>query len=156
MVKILGMKSFEELCRYRTVADMPVMLRRAVEMGLFSSAQLVRFLSMDVRPNATRAVQRSLPISMSRAFVGRLMADPAFCHKLIMENLLTLGFSLMYEMKMRGQRFMKEWDLVAINTVGLMAATTSVVWLIAPSRSYGAVNKLPWSDIRKKSPLMVL
>lgn len=137
---------------YRTVADMPMILRRAVEMGLFSSAQLVRFLSMDVRPNATRAVQRSLPISMSRAFVGRLMADPAFCHKLIMENLLTLGFSLAYEMRMRGQRFMKEWDLAAINIVGLMAATTSVVWLIAPSRSYGAVNKLPWEEALSNLP----
>lgn len=137
---------------YRTVADMPMILRRAVEMGLFSSAQLVRFLSMDVRPNTARAVQRSMPISMSRAFVGRLMADPAFCHKLIMENLLTLGFGLAYEMKMRGQRFMKEWDLAAINIVGLMAATTSVVWLIAPSRSYGAVNKLPWEEALSNLP----
>ena len=30
-------------------------------MGLFSSAQLVRFLSMDVRPSVARAVTRSLP-----------------------------------------------------------------------------------------------
>jgi len=113
-------------------------------MGLFSSAQLVRFLSMDVRPNATRAVQRSLPTALSRGFVGRLMADPAFCHKLFIENAMAIGFSIAYEMKIRGDRFAKEWDLAAINTVGLMAATTAAVWLVAPSRSYGSLNKLPW------------
>jgi hypothetical protein len=46
---------------YRTVAELPLFIRRAVEMGLFSSAQLVRFLSMDVRPNMARAVSRALP-----------------------------------------------------------------------------------------------
>jgi hypothetical protein len=46
---------------YKTIADLPLFIRRAVEMGLFSSAQLVRFLSMDVRPNVTRAVTRTLP-----------------------------------------------------------------------------------------------
>jgi hypothetical protein len=46
---------------YRTIAELPLFIRRAVEMGLFSSAQLVRFLSIDVRPNMTRAVTRALP-----------------------------------------------------------------------------------------------
>ncbi len=45
----------------RTIADLPLILRRAVEMGLFSSAQLVRFFSMDVRPNVTRSLSRALP-----------------------------------------------------------------------------------------------
>lgn len=49
----------------RTVADLPLIIRRAVEMGLFSSAQLVRFFSMDVRPNLVRSVSRSLPPSVS-------------------------------------------------------------------------------------------
>ena len=49
----------------RTVADLPLILRRAVEMGLFSSAQLVRFFSMDVRPGITRSLTRSLPPSVS-------------------------------------------------------------------------------------------
>lgn len=123
---------------------MPAMLRRAVDMGLFSSAQLVRFLSMDVRPNTTRAVQRSLPMSLSRAFVGRMMADPAFFHKLLMENMLAFGFGLAYEIKMRRHRLMREWDLALIHITGLMAATTAGVWMIAPNRSYGAASKLPW------------
>lgn len=46
---------------FRTVADLPAIIRQSVAMGLFSSAQLVRFLSMDVRPNVTRAVTRTMP-----------------------------------------------------------------------------------------------
>jgi hypothetical protein len=49
---------------FKTVADLPLFIRRSVEMGLFSSAQLVRFLAMDVRPNVTRAVSRSLPTAV--------------------------------------------------------------------------------------------
>ena len=51
----------------RTVADLPAILRQAVTMGLFSSAQLVRFFAMDVRPNVTRAATRRLPPSVSHS-----------------------------------------------------------------------------------------
>lgn len=50
---------------FRTVADLPAIIRQSVSMGLFSSAQLVRFLSMDVRPNVTRAVTRTMPPAVS-------------------------------------------------------------------------------------------
>lgn len=50
---------------FRTVGDLPAIIRRSVQMGLFSSAELVRFLSMDVRPNVTRAVTRTLPTGVS-------------------------------------------------------------------------------------------
>jgi hypothetical protein len=50
---------------YKTMADMPLILRQAAQMGLFSSAALVRFLAMDVRPNVTRFVTRSLPPAVS-------------------------------------------------------------------------------------------
>lgn len=50
---------------FRTVADLPAIIRQSVQMGLFSSAQLVRFLSMDVRPNVTRAVTRTMPPAVS-------------------------------------------------------------------------------------------
>lgn len=49
---------------FRTVADLPAIIRQSVSMGLFSSAQLVRFLSMDVRPNVTRAVTRTMPLAV--------------------------------------------------------------------------------------------
>ena len=50
---------------FRTLATLPAIIRQSVELGLFSSAQLVRFLSMDVRPGMTRAVTRSLPPAVS-------------------------------------------------------------------------------------------
>jgi hypothetical protein len=46
---------------FRTLESLPAILRGSVEMGLFSSAQLVRFLSMDVRPTFARTVTRRLP-----------------------------------------------------------------------------------------------
>eukprot|EP00210_Caulerpa_lentillifera_P004702 g4486.t1 len=137
---------------YRTVADMPSTFRRAIEMGLFSSAQLVRFLSMDIRPNATRAVQRSLPGTLSRGFIGRIMGDPGFYHKLIIENVLAMTGSLFYESKVRGDRFIKELDLALINTIGVMTATTSVLWMVTSSRSFGSVSKLPWQKVTSTLP----
>ena len=50
---------------FRSIVDLPAIIRQSVAMGLFSSAQLVRFLSMDVRPNVTRAVTRTMPPSVS-------------------------------------------------------------------------------------------
>ena len=49
----------------KTVAELPLIIRRAVEMGLFSSAQLTRFLAMDVRPSIVRNIARRLPDSVS-------------------------------------------------------------------------------------------
>ena len=46
---------------FMTIADMPLILRDAISRNHFSSAALVRFLSMDMRPNTTRFVARSLP-----------------------------------------------------------------------------------------------
>ncbi len=61
----------------RTVADLPLIIRRAVEMGLFSSAQLVRFFSLDMRPSVARAVSRGLPPTV------RIMGEirPPSCRK---------------------------------------------------------------------------
>lgn len=55
---------------YKTMGDLPLILRQAAQMGLFSSAALVRFLSMDVRPSMTRFVTRTLPPSVSHMVVG--------------------------------------------------------------------------------------
>ena len=46
------------------MGDLPVILRQAVQMGLFSSQQLVRFCRMDNRPGVARTVARSLPTSV--------------------------------------------------------------------------------------------
>ncbi|KAK9816670.1 hypothetical protein WJX72_003527 [[Myrmecia] bisecta] len=137
---------------YRSVGDLPAIIRQSVEMGIFSSAQLVRFLAMDVRPNITRAVTRSLPPMVSRGVVGRLMADPAFVQKMLMEQLITIGSSLYWEVRQRGENFHKELDFVAINTLSLAAATGAMVWMVSPNRSYGAVHKQPWQNMLHNLP----
>jgi hypothetical protein len=137
---------------FRTVADLPAIIRQSVQLGLFSSAQLVRFLCMDVRPNMTRSVTRVLPPRAARGVVGRLMADPAFAQKMLIEQGLTAGLSLWWEAQQRGERFTSELDLVALNTVALMGATGALVWLVAPSRSYGAVHKFPWQNVLHNLP----
>lgn len=180
---------------FRTVADLPAIIRQSVQLGLFSSAQLVRFLSMDVRPNITRSVTRVLPpvvrsflsllqslygkrclqrrrhcmlglrtpsnskvrirlalLQAARGVVGRLMADPAFMQKLVIEQAATAILSIWYEMQQRGDNFARELDFVALNTVSLMAATGAMVWLVAPSRSYGAVHKFPWQNMLHNLP----
>lgn len=137
----------------RTVADLPLIIRRAVEMGLFSSAQLVRFFSMDVRPNIVRSVSRALPPAWARDLVGRLMADPAFLQKIILESAFASAASVWYEYRARGdENFKKEWDLVLINTLGMAVATASTVWLVSPTRSYGNVHKFPWQQMLDQLP----
>lgn len=249
---------------FRTVADLPAIIRQSVQMGLFSSAQLVRFLSMDVRPNVTRAVTRTMPPAVSirsllaavtsalqylsvsvvygtfcsyctlqlvatilfftnaasfnaasfnsvavscsansehlcvpacvfclslllclrdcnaalyfthclsgafgagrvadallvqsqvsRGVVGRLMADPAFVQKMLVEQVISISSSLAWEARQRGENFTKELDLVAINTLSVAASTGALVWLIAPNRSYGAVHKFPWQNMLQSMP----
>jgi hypothetical protein len=61
-----------------------------------------------------------LTLQVSREVVGRLMADPAFMQKLVLEQMITAATSLVYEAKVRGDHFTKELDLVAINTLSLM------------------------------------
>eukprot|EP00798_Chlamydomonas_sp_ICE-L_P002336 gene2336-8632_t len=136
----------------RTMTDLPLILRRSVEMGLFSSAQLVRFFSMDVRPSMVRSVSRSLPPTWARDFVGRLMADPAFVQKMVLESSFAAVLSLVYEARARGENFTKELDLALINTLGMAVATGATTWLVAPSRSYGAVHKFPWQQALEGLP----
>jgi len=131
----------------KTLQELPAILRQAVGMGLFSSAQLVRFFAMDVRPSLTRSISRSLPPSVARDFVGRLMADPGFVQKLVMEGTFATAASLFYECRARGDKIKEEWDLALINTLGMAAATTATVWMLAPSRSYGSLHKFPWQQM---------
>eukprot|EP00887_Chlorella_sp_A99_P000947 scaffold5.g947.t1 len=137
---------------YKTMADLPLILRQAAQMGLFSSAALVRFMSMDVRPNVTRFVTRALPPGASRQVVGRLMADPAFMQKLVLEQMITISCSLIYEAQVRGDRFMKELDLVAANTLCLSAANAALVYLVAPTRAAPAPGRWEWQNVLAKLP----
>jgi len=126
---------------FKTLADLPSGIRMAVEMGLVSSWQIARFMSVDCRPTLVRAVSRSFPSSVSRAFVGRLLADPAFLFKVGVEQLITVGSAVVYESKQRGSRLRQEWDLALTNVLTLSAANLALVWMLAPCRSYGVAHK---------------
>ncbi|TQD87989.1 hypothetical protein C1H46_026487 [Malus baccata] len=55
----------------KTMMDLPAGFRQAYEMGLISSAQMVKFLATNARPTTTRFISRALPDGISRAFIGR-------------------------------------------------------------------------------------
>ena len=130
---------------FKTLADLPAGLKLAVELGLVSSLQLARFLSVDCRPTLVRAVHRTLPTPLARAFVGRLMADPSFLGKLAVEQGITLGAGLMLEAQQRGSRLGGEADFAAANLLTLAAANAALVWSVAPSRVYGAAHTAGWA-----------
>lgn len=54
----------------QTIATLPLILQTAVQMGLLSSAQLVRFCAMDNRPTVTRWVARRLPAGVRRCSIA--------------------------------------------------------------------------------------
>lgn len=80
------------------------------------------------------------------------MADPAFTHKLVFEQLLAFSSSMLYEWRVRGENFKKEIDLALINSMGMAAAVGATVWITAPSRAYGAVHKFPWQQMLSELP----
>lgn len=146
----------------KTMMDLPAGLRQAYEMGLVSSAQMVKFLAINARPTTARFVSRTLPQGMSRAFIGRMIADPAFLYRLLLEQAATIGCSVWWEVKNRKDRIKQEWDLALINVLTASACNAIVVWSLAPCRSYGntfqfdlqnTLQKLPNNIFEKSYPL---
>ncbi|KAJ7946645.1 protein RETICULATA-RELATED 1, chloroplastic-like [Quillaja saponaria] len=124
----------------RTMMDLPAGLRQAYEMGLVSSAQ----------------------IRISRAFIGRMIADPAFLYRLLLEQVATIGCSVWWELNNRKDRIKQEWDLALANVLTAAACNAVVVWSLAPCRSYGntfrfdlqnTLQKLPNNIFEKSYPL---
>nr|XP_019708176.1 protein RETICULATA-RELATED 1, chloroplastic [Elaeis guineensis] len=147
---------------YKTMINLPAGLRQAYEMGLVSSAQMVRFLSINARPTTSRFISRALPQSLSRAFIGRMLADPSFLYKLILEQAATIGCAVWWELKNRKERIKQEWDLALINVLTASACNAFIVWSLAPCRSYGntfrfdlqnTIQKLPNNVFEKSYPL---
>ncbi|KAK4424380.1 hypothetical protein Salat_1631400 [Sesamum alatum] len=146
----------------KTMMDLPAGFRQAYEMGLVSSAQMVRFLAINARPTTERFISRCLPQGLSRAFIGRMIADPAFLHRLLLEQAATIGCSVWWEIKSRGERIKQEWDLALINVLTATTCNAIIVWSLAPCRSYGntfqfdlqnTLQKLPNNIFEKSYPL---
>ena len=95
---------------------------------------------------------RATPTAVSRAFVGRLMADPAFLAKLGFEQVVTIGGAFMYEAAHRGDRLKAEWDLAAVNIMQLSLANAMTVWCLTPVRSFGAAHKYGWQRVMDSIP----
>ncbi|KAF5201402.1 Reticulata-related 6 protein [Thalictrum thalictroides] len=137
---------------HKTMMDLPAGLRQAYEMGLVSSAQMVRFLAINARPTTARFISRSLPQGVSRAFIGRMIADPAFLYKFLFEQAATIGSSVLWEVKNRKERLRQEWDLALVNVVTATACNAIVVWSLAPCRSYGNTFQFDLQNTIQKLP----
>lgn len=136
----------------KTMMDLPAGFRQAYEMGLISSAQMVKFLAINARPTATRFISRALPQELSRAFIGRMLADPAFLYRLLFEQVTTVGCSVWWELKNRKNRIKDEWDLALINVLTVSVCNAAVVWLLAPCRSYGNTFRFDLQNTLQKLP----
>ncbi|CAL9079353.1 hypothetical protein MUK42_27194 [Musa troglodytarum] len=137
---------------YKSMINLPAGLRQAYEMGLVSSAQMVRFLAMNARPTVSRAISRTLPGWLSRAFVGRMIADPSFLYKLLLEETVTCACSLWWEFKNRKERMKQEWQLALVNVLTVMTCNGIMVWSLAPSRSYGNTFRFDLENTIQKLP----
>lgn len=137
---------------FRTISDLPAGIRQAVELGLISSAQMVRFWSFNAKPTVTRKLSRMAPESVSRGFIGRVLADPGFLYKLAFDEILTIGNAVWWEFQHRGERIKQEWDVAAVNVLTLVASTAAMNWALAPSRSYGSTFKYEFQNAIQKLP----
>ncbi|KAI3957256.1 hypothetical protein MKX01_041304 [Papaver californicum] len=136
----------------KTMMDLPAGLRQGYEMGWVSSAQIVKYLAMNARPTTVRFVSRTLPQGMSRAFIGRMIADPAFLYGFLLEQAATIGYSVWWEVKTRKERLKQEWDLALINVLTTTACNAIVVWSLAPCRSYGNTFRSDLQNTIQKLP----
>ncbi|KAL0335199.1 UNVERIFIED_CONTAM: hypothetical protein Sradi_4731800 [Sesamum radiatum] len=66
---------------------------------------------------------------LSRAFIGRMIADPAFLYRLLLEQATTIGCSVWWEIKNRKERIKQEWDLALINILTVTACNAIVLRL---------------------------
>ncbi|KAI3909362.1 hypothetical protein MKW98_007886, partial [Papaver atlanticum] len=137
---------------HKTVMDLPAGIRQGYEMGWLSSAQIVKYLATHARPTTIRVVSRTLPEGMSRAFIGRMIADPAFLYRFLLEQAATIGCSVWWEVKTRKERLKQEWDLALINVLTTTACNAIVVWSLAPCRSYGSTFRYDLQNTIQKLP----
>ncbi|KAJ3701685.1 hypothetical protein LUZ61_005390 [Rhynchospora tenuis] len=136
----------------KTFMNLPAGLRQAYEMGLVSSAEIVKFFTVNARPTTSRFISRLLPESISRAFVGRIIADPAFLYKLLLESAATVATTTLWELRNRKDRIKEEWDLALTNILTATACNAFVVWSLAPCRSYGNTFRFDLENIIQKLP----
>jgi hypothetical protein len=138
-----------------TVEGLPNFLQMLASMRYYSTAQWVRYLTIQDRPNLFRAVERSLarfPDARS-GFVGRMLADPAFVQKAALEGGIAFTLAMAHEVHVRGKRIKQELDFALINAfcIGTGAAVCGA--LVAPSKTpTPARSSFPWQGMLNKLP----
>ncbi|XP_009596329.1 protein RETICULATA-RELATED 1, chloroplastic-like [Nicotiana tomentosiformis] len=83
---------------------------------------------------------------LSRAYIRRMVADPTFLYKLLLEQAVTIGCSVSWEIKNRKERIKQEWDLALLNVLTVMACNAIVVWSLAPCYSFGNKFYFDWRN----------
>ncbi|MCD9559582.1 hypothetical protein HAX54_017632, partial [Datura stramonium] len=90
------------------------------------------------------------------------IADPAFLNKLLLDQAITIGCSVWWEVKNRKERIKQEWDLALLNVLTATTCNAAVFWTLAPCQSYGntfrydlqnTLQKLPNNIFEKSYPL---
>ncbi|PQQ09772.1 protein RETICULATA-RELATED 1 chloroplastic [Prunus yedoensis var. nudiflora] len=82
----------------------------------------------------------------------KMLADPAFLYRFLLEQAATIGSSVWWELKNRKGRIKQEWDLALINVLTVTACNAIVVWSLAPCRSYGNTFKFDLQNTLQKLP----
>lgn len=140
---------------FMTVESLPGFLRMVASMQYYSTAQWVRYLTMQERPNLFRSVERALsryPDARS-GFVGRMLADPAFMQKTAIEGAIAFSFAMAQEVHVRGKRIKDEMDYALINAVCLAFGAAACSALVAPSKlPTPPSTKFPWQSMLNKLP----
>lgn len=112
-------------------------------------------MTIQDRPNMFRAVERTLariPEARS-AFVGKVLADPAFLQKTSIEGGLAFTMALAHEAHVRGSRLKSELDTVLINCTCMAVAAATCSALVAPSKAPGPPGAVfPWQRMLQSLP----
>jgi hypothetical protein len=134
----------------RSFMDLPIILRKGVEMGLISTAMMWRFMLSDIRPSVARSIyEANIPVFLQKGLIGRLVADPAFLQKMAVDTAVACGINMYWEVNQRGPRWKEEMDQVAISTLFLGMANCALIYRLAPMRANMGVadGAAPWQKI---------
>ena len=134
---------------------LPGFLKLLAQMQYYSTAQWVRYLTVQDRPNVFRAIERGLakfPDARS-GFVGRMLADPAFMQKTALEGSMATTVALLHEVHVRGKRIKSEWDYALINAVCMGTGAAVCSALVAPSKTPSPPRStFPWQQMLHELP----
>lgn len=138
-----------------TVETLPGFLRMLASMQYYSTAQWVRYLTMQERPNMFRTIERSLSrfTDARSGFVGRMLADPAFMQKTAIEGGVAFTLAMAHECHVRGKRIKDELDFALANAFCLALGASVCSVLVAPSKTpTPPSSKFPWQEMLNKLP----